>query len=147
MAWREEDHPRDDDGKFTDGNGTYRQNSLEPYKLSSKPLSLKLPDEQLPHSVGAKWRNEDILLVDDTIAHFVEGTKLQNKEVFAGKGVKRQIDDIERLVKQYPGTSAGGWMKVKATATVVLPDNEITSMEVHWYEHEVVGKKEFKEKG
>ena len=22
MMWKEEDHPRDDDGKFTDGNGT-----------------------------------------------------------------------------------------------------------------------------
>ena len=36
MAWREEDHPRDDDGKFTDGNGTYRQNSLEPYKSAKR---------------------------------------------------------------------------------------------------------------
>ena len=33
--WDETKHPRDDDGKFTDGNGTYRQNSLEPYKSSS----------------------------------------------------------------------------------------------------------------
>lgn len=34
MKWDESKHPRDDDGKFTDGKGTYRQDSLEPYKSS-----------------------------------------------------------------------------------------------------------------
>lgn len=148
MKWDESKHPRDEYGKFA--TAQYNAMSIEELKheaMAILPESIKLPDEIIPRSVGAKWRNEDILLLDDTIAHFVEGSKLQNKEIIAGKGVKRQIDDIRRLVREYPGTSPHEWMKVKATATVVLPDGEITTMEVHWYEHSVIGKKEFKEKG
>ncbi len=32
--WNEKDHPRDPDGKFTDANGTYRQNTRYDYILS-----------------------------------------------------------------------------------------------------------------
>ena len=105
----------------------------------------KLPDEQLPRSVGAKWRNENITLLDGTIGHFLEGSKLQDRKIFAGKGVRRKIDDIDRLVRENPGTLPQEWMKAKAIAEVVFPDGVIVKVEVHWYEHEKIGKIEFKE--
>lgn len=97
--------------------------------------------------MGAKWRNEKIELLDGTTGRFLEGSKLQNKEIIGGKGVRRKIDDINRLVKEYPGSSFDGWMKVKAVATVILPDDEIVTMKVHWCEHEAVEKKNSKRKG
>lgn len=105
-----------------------------------------LPDENVPHSVGAKWENEKIKLPDGTTARFVEGTKLQNKEVFAGKGCKRKIDCLDRLVKTYPGSVASEWMKVKAIAVIELPNEEIVEAEIHWYEEKNVGKHDFKVK-
>lgn len=149
--WDESKHPRVPKGNRDGGRFAPKRGYSSATGIISRILCgvgrLRLPDEQLPRSVGAKWRNEDIRLLDDTVAHFVEGSKLQNKEIIAGKGVKRKIDDIDRLTREYPGTKSDEWMKVKATATVVLPDGEITTMEVHWYEHATIGKKEFKEKG
>ena len=105
---------------------------------------IKLPDEQLPHSVGAKWRNFDISMPDGTVAHFVEGTKLQDKEIFAGKGCKDKIRDISYLVNKYKGSVDSEWQKVKAKAEIVTKYGEVLTAEIHWYEEPTVGKVEFK---
>ncbi len=72
--------------------------------------TISLPDEQLPRSLSARWANEDIKMPDGTIAHFVEGSKLQNKQAFAGAGTKKPIRDIERLVNKYGGEEKN-WQK------------------------------------
>ena len=139
MAWDESKHPRDDDGKFIDGTGaprTFRQNT------SYRDI-IRLQDEQLPRSVGAKWRNHEIRISGDEKAKFVEGSKLQNKEIFAGKGCKRKIDCIDYLISTYGGNIAE-WVKVKAIAEIQLPNGEIIKAEVHWYEEPSVGKVEIK---
>lgn len=105
--------------------------------------TITLPDEDIPRSVGAKWKNYDIDMQDGTTAHLAEGSKLQNKEIFAGRGCKRKIDDIDRLVKQHGG-NPDDWAKVKATADIVLETGEIIKAEIHWYEESYVGKVELK---
>lgn len=105
--------------------------------------TIPLPDEDIPRGVGAKWKNYDIDMQDGTTAHLAEGSKLQNKEIFAGKGCKRKIDDIERLVKQHGG-NPDDWVKVKATAEIVTDDGDSMVAELHWYEEPTVGKVEFK---
>ena len=146
MQWDESKHPRDKQGKFTTAD--YKGMSIDELKQHSMqklPDRIKLPDEILPRSLGAMWRNEEIYLIDGTIGKFVEGSILQNKEIIACPGVKRQIDDIERLVNTYKGTLPSDWRKVKGIASVELPDGEIVKMEVHWYETDD-RKVEFKEK-
>ena len=81
---------------------------------------------------------------DGSTAKFVEGSKLQNKEIFAGAGCRRKIDDIDRLVRDYPGTSESEWMKAKAIAEIVTEYGEYMKAEIHWYEEPLVGKVEFK---
>ncbi|HEM2809403.1 TPA: hypothetical protein U0616_001188 [Streptococcus suis] len=68
-----------------------------------------------------------------------QGTKITNIEVIAGKGVRRQIDDIRRLVRDNGG-DANDWPKVKGHA--ILTDG--TKAEVHWYQAKNIGKIEFK---
>ena len=172
--WKESEHPRDNAGRFTDKEGSsssYRDEVNERIKWAKEnnvelPLNddgslndirlrelwesaekdtILLPDEEVPRSVGAKWKNYDIMLPDGEIAHLAEGSKLQNKEVFAGKGCKRKIDDIDRLVKTYGG-KAENWQKVKAIGTIVYDNGEEEKVELHWYEESSVGKVEFKEK-
>ena len=123
--WREEDHPRDEDGKFTDGNGT----------------GALLKDEYIPRGVGAKAKNYDIQY-GDKIVNLVEGTYLRNKQIIAGKGSKRKIDEIEGLVKKYGG-SADKWVKVKGVGTVDN-DGKSEDVEIHWYEEPSVGKVKLK---
>lgn len=153
MAFKESEHPRDADGKFVKGAGGSKDPDPEeiakeifPHLTGEKEYDIiKLPDETLPRSVGAKWLNHEIALPDGNVARFVEGSKLQNKEVFAGKGCKRKIDQVSDLVRNYGG-KAEEWRKVKAVATVALPNGEIERVEVHWYEEPSVGKVRFKVK-
>ena len=102
---------KEEDGQpcFHNGN-EFRQNTDYSEILKN---SIKLPDETIPKSVGAKWANEYIAMPDGTKAKFVEGSKVTNKEVFAGKGTKHPIRDIDRLVIQYPNTKRSLWQKVK----------------------------------
>ena len=74
---------------------------------------------------------------------------MQNKEVIAGKGVRRKIDDIARLLREHPGTVESEWTKVKAIAEIVYPTGIIEKAESHWYEYlgdSSVGRVKFKVK-
>ena len=120
------------------------------HAMSTKELKefcvIKLPDEHLSHSVGAKWANYDIEMPDGSIAHFAEGSKIVAKEIIAGYKSHRKIDDIRRLVRQNPGTTGRFWMKLKGVGEIVLADGQQIRAELHWYEHPQIGKIEFKMK-
>lgn len=135
MSWK--DQPRDRLGRWQ----AYAE-AMRIYNTDGIPL----PDELLPRSLGAMWQNYAILMPDGTHARFVEGTRLQNKEAFAGKGCKRKIDCVNSLVRRFGG-KAEEWQKLKAIAYIRLPNGEIEKAEVHWYEEPSVGKKRFKYKG
>ena len=157
--WDESKHPRDKYGKFT--TAYYVKMSTDelkrlcsiydsdapPYNSRQLlPISYKLPDEQLPRGVGAKWANYDISMPDGSIAHFVDGSKLQNKEVFAGRGCRTQIRDRFALSRDYPGSKPELWQKVKAKAEIRLENGEVLAAEIHWYEEPTIGKVRLKYK-
>lgn len=62
--------------------------------------------------------------------------------MIAGKGVKRKIEDINRLVKENPGTKPTDWKKMTGIAEM----SNGKKAEVHWYQAPNVGKIEFKVK-
>lgn len=141
----ENEHPRDDDGKFSKKEGSSLTPNTDDIPEMEKS-KLLLPDETFPKSVGAKWSNEDIKMSDGSISHFVEGTKLTHQEVFAGKGTKTPIKTEKNLIKAYPETKYGDWQKVKGIAWVYGEDGKPYQAELHWYQSEKTGKVEFKEK-
>lgn len=143
----ENKHPRDEQGRFTNGGAKeFRQNTLYKEILANvENETIALPDETLPRSVGAKWENYDIQMPDGTVVHFQEGSKLHHKEVFAGKGCKRKIDQVDMLVERYGGKEED-WQKIKAIGTIVKENGEIEEREIHWYEEPTVGKKRLKVK-
>ena len=88
----------------------------------------------------------DVIGPDGTIYNFADGTKIQNAEVFAGKGTKRQLHEgvAEGLAKELGG-SPENWQHAKGIA--VLDDNgEEKRAEVHWFQEITVGKVKFKVK-
>ena len=115
-----------------------------PFKdRANLPNKIVLEDERLGRSLGAKWQNSDIAMPDGTKAKFQEGSILTHKEVFAGAGTRKPIREVDRLVKDYPGTNAELWKKVKARADIIWK-GEPMKAEIHWYEEESVGKQEIK---
>ncbi len=84
---------------------------------------------------------------DGSKAKFVEGSKVTHREVFAGKGTKTPIREVNRLVKDYQGTKAELWQKVKGYAELDIGDGNLKA-EIHWYEEPNVGRVEpkFKKK-
>ena len=153
--WDKSKHPRDAKGRFCFAYSSWRTRSEmeEIRRLEQKytsqslfPSTIPLPDEQLPRSVGAKWANYEITMPDGDVAHFVEGTKLQDKEAFAGKGCKTKIRSRFLLTENYPGSNPDMWRKVKAKAQIILNNGEVLAAEIHWYEEPTIGKVEFKYK-
>ena len=55
--------------------------------------------------------------------------------------VGRSIRELERLRKLY---GQGRWRKLKGRATVRLPDNTLSVVEVHWYEAHGICRKDIK---
>ena len=105
---------------------------------------LKLDDFEVPRSVSAKALNYDVVDSDGTIYHFVEGTRIQDIEVFAGKGTRTPLHEgvAEGLTQEFGG-QADNWQHVKGFG--VLDDNgENARAEVHWFQEESVGRVKFK---
>ena len=78
--------------------------------------------------------------------HFVEGSKVQDTQVFAGKGSKRRLHPgvAEGLSEQLGGKSEN-WQHVKGHG-IIDYYGEDRPAEVHWFQEESVGKVKFKVK-
>jgi len=107
---------------------------------------LKLPDIQIGRSLGAKFKNYDVVGPDGTIYNFVEGTKIQNAVVFAGKGTRFPLHDgVPEGLTDELGGNPENWQHCKGIG--ILDDNgEERKAEVHWFQETTVGKVKFKVK-
>lgn len=123
-------HNHGKDGKFTSGGTKGIDKSFESDIIINK-------------SVGAKAKNYMVLLPDDSYVPLAEGTRITDIKVIAGKGVTRQIDEIDNLLKF--GGKKSEWKKLKGIGFVDLY-GEIYKTELHWYQEPTVGKVKFKVK-
>lgn len=70
--------------------------------------------------------------------HFeIIGTITQIETIAAGNGIR----ELARLRKQH---GQGRWRKLKGVSTVLLASGALRQAEVHWYEANGIGRKEFK---
>ena len=103
--------------------------------------TIHLEDELIGRSLGSKAKNYDILdLSTGNVYHLVEGTRLQNIEVFAGKGTKVEFRDAYKYANRYGGT-IDSWQHAKGIGIVNTPGGD-TLAELHWIQCEGIGKKE-----
>ena len=98
-------------------------------------------------SLGAKSKNYDILEPSTgEYFHFVEGTRIQNTQVFAGKGTKRPLHSgVGEGLSRQLGGKPENWQHVKGHGIVDYYGEERPA-EVHWFQEETVGKVKFKVK-
>lgn len=77
---------------------------------------------------------------------FAPGTRIQNSEVFAGKGTKHPLHEgvAEGLTAEFGG-SVSKWQHAKGYGVLVDQETgEEFNAEVHWFQEETVGKVKFK---
>ncbi len=108
---------------------------------------IKLDDIHISKSVGAKAKNYDILDPNTgEFFNFVEGTKIQNAQAFAGKGCKKPLkEEVANGLADQIGGNASDWQHCKGNG-VIDYYNEERKAEVHWFQEKTVGKHKFKVK-
>ena len=153
--WDESKHPRDKYGKFTTTDYvkmstdelkrlcSIYDSDAPPYNSRQLlPISYKLPDEQLPHSVGSLWKNYDILdLKTGMVFKFVDGSKIQNIEVFCGYGTRKEYHNAYKYADRIGGLTKE-WQHVKGIGLIDTPEGHLRA-EVHWSQHFKHGKHDF----
>lgn len=111
------------------------------------PNTMKIYDDFIGRSVGAKAKNYDVVdKKSGIIYNLLEGSHLQDSTVFAGKGVRTPLkpEVVEGLCQEYGGTPES-WQHAKGTAELTDGD-EVRKAEVHWFQSEGIGKVKFKVK-
>jgi hypothetical protein len=64
--------------------------------------------------------------------------EIRHAETFARGSTIRELSRLRKL------HGLGNWRKRKGFATVRLPDGSLRDAEIHWYEANGIGKREFK---
>ena len=106
-----------------------------------EPEILRLPDEIIGRSLGAKAKNYDILdLQSGEFYHLSEGSRLRDIQVFAGKGTRIEFRDAGKYAARYGGEKKD-WQHVKGKGLVDTSEGDRPA-ELHWVQCEGIGKQE-----
>ena len=104
------------------------------------------PPLSIGQSVGAAFEDIPVKLPDGTETRLTPGGKIEKIRTIAGYGRDRGIDDIDRLMIEYPQAKEERlWQKKKGIGSIDY-DGESYKAELHWYEHPSTGRVEFKVK-
>jgi hypothetical protein len=98
-------------------------------------------------SLGAKAKNYMVLdPVSKQEYPFVEGTKIRNPTVFAGKGSSKALrEEVAQGLSKQIGGKPSEWQHCKGIGTLDV-DGKNTEAEIHWFQEPSVGKHRFKVK-
>lgn len=114
---------------------------------SGKSGTISIPDTVIHKGVGAKPKNYDVIdPASGEYFNFVEGTRIQDSEVFAGYAVKKPLNEAvaEGLTREFGGNPKK-WQHAKGIGVLDYHGEELKA-EVHWFQEESVGKVKFKVK-
>ena len=109
--------------------------------------TIRLPDAEIIRSLGTKSRNYDIYdPATGDYYQFKEGSRIQNREVFAGYGSRTPLHDgVAEGLSEQCGGEAPKWQHVKGIAVLDTEDGD-RKAEVHWFFNEEVGQVKHKVK-
>lgn len=112
--------------------GYHRVKMKNELKSSENHGKIKMPDIKIIKAVGASGKNYPIELPGGNHTRFIEGTKITNVTVFAGKGTDVKIKDTKRLEATY-NIPKDEWMKVSGNG-YIMSEGTKKHVEVHWYQ-------------
>lgn len=104
--------------------------------------NITLPDIHIGRSVGAKSKNYEVMDLDTgEMFSFVEGTRIQDVEVFAGKGSSSVYEKAYKYANKHGG-KLEDWQHVKGKGWLETDDGDRFA-EVHWSQCAGIGKFDF----
>lgn len=134
---------------FDKGVSSHAVAANKVYTKAQNTDTIPIKDTHIVKSLSAKGKNYKVINKETGIEYeFLPGTKIQNSEVFAGKGTRHPLHDgvAEGLTEQYGGTPSK-WQHAKGIGVLVDQESgEEFRAEVHWFQEETVGKVGFKVK-
>ena len=100
------------------------------------------PDIVIGKDLGAKAKNYTVMdLETGEFFQFAQGTRIQNVEVFAGKGTRKEFRKAQKYADRYGGAQED-WQHVKGHGVIETPEGD-RAAEVHWVQCADVGKYDF----
>lgn len=100
------------------------------------------PDILIGRDVGAKAKNYTVMdLETGEYFQFAQGSRIQNVEVFAGKGTRTEFRKAQKYADRHGG-SPEDWQHVKGHGVIETPDGD-RNAEVHWVQCSGIGKFDF----
>lgn len=128
--------------KWTDPQEDAKINTRKSFALLSGNRRRYESDIVIGRSVGAQAKNYTVLdLETGEFFRFAGGTRIQNVEVFAGKGTKKEFRKAQKYADRYGG-SPENWQHAKGHGVVETQDGN-RKAEVHWVQCEGIGKFDF----
>lgn len=128
--------------KWTDPQEDAKINTRKSFALLSGNRRRYESDIVIDRSVGAQAKNYTVLdLETGEFFRFAGGTRIQNVEVFAGKGTKKEFRKAQKYADRYGG-SPENWQHAKGHGVVETQDGN-RKAEVHWVQCEGIGKFDF----
>lgn len=108
---------------------------------------IKLDDIQIFRTLSARAKNYDVLDPESgEFFKFVEGSSIQDAQVFAGKGCKKPLNmEVANGLAEQIGGSPSKWQHAKGKGVINYYGEE-RKAEIHWFQEETMGKHKFKVK-
>lgn len=100
------------------------------------------PDIVIGKDLGAKAKNYTVMdLSTGEFFQFAQGSRIQNVEVFAGKGSRTEFRKAQKYADRHGG-KAEDWQHVKGHGVIETPEGD-RNAEVHWVQCAGIGKFDF----
>lgn len=131
----------------TSSSGKSDEKDKKSVDKSAESDIIKTEDIIIGKSLGAKAHNYTVTDPDTGEEFkFVEGTRIHNPTVFAGKdGVKPLKDEVKEGLANKYGGKPENWQHAKGIGTIDYYGESVKA-EVHWFQEETAGKHRFKVK-
>lgn len=122
--------------------------TILPVVGEDKQLAKKAGPEELGFAVAKTGESGIIVPKADGVLdletgvryQLAKGSKLQDVEIFAGKGSKKEFRQAEKYAQRYGG-AASNWQHAKGKGMLATDEGDVKA-EIHWVQCEGIGKKE-----
>lgn len=136
--FNESDHPRDENGRFTEGGGG-SESSEDPegtakQKKAPKPTKFTRSGDKIDVA-----KDTSIKIANSQNRITMAAGSITGVKDFAGVSGKKPVEKEPELLAQYPNSTKGSWKHSLGYGKVKGKNGKTRDAEIHWFESDDVG--------